>query len=190
MGVNIKSVAVYRITVISDAEYYGCCLIYVSATTDNIIGLPIDFKCDSCRREAKITVVGLTCCLAMPPNEQETQQLSAVVKVQTLRASHHPHQHHHVICLKTGPHSLFPSEFYTEYDLLLLQVYFLVSSRSSNSCLRLLSRLPVLSIFLSIKCFRRQFSRKISDPVSLPWSHSFPTGFFEILLHFSHDRSN
>jgi hypothetical protein len=89
---------VYGITIISDDEVYGCCLIYVSVTADKFIGLPIALSCCSCRRAAKITVVGLTGCFG----ERESEQVSAVVAVQTLLPSHH-HHHHHSICLTKGP---------------------------------------------------------------------------------------
>ena len=39
--------------------------------------------------------------------------------------------------------------------------YHLLSLNSYCSCLRLLSRFPVLSIFPSLTCFRRQFLRKM-----------------------------
>jgi hypothetical protein len=93
-GASIKSVAVYGIAIISDDEYYGCCLIYVAVIADKFIGLPTALSCGSCRRAAEITVVVLTCCLGMPPGERETGQLNAVFTVQTLLPSHHHHYHH------------------------------------------------------------------------------------------------
>ena len=58
-GANIKSVAVYGITFISDDEDYGCCLIYVSVTAYKFIGLQIALSFGSCGRAEKITVVAL-----------------------------------------------------------------------------------------------------------------------------------
>ena len=63
--------------------------------------------------------------------------------------------------------------------------YLLVFLRSSSSCLRLLPRLPISSILLSIfhstACFRRLFLCKT-------WQIK-PVSFFT-LLNFSHDQSN
>ena len=60
---------------------------FMSLTADNFIGLPIALSCSSCGRAAEITMVGLTCCLGMPPGERETEQVSGVVTVQTLLSS-------------------------------------------------------------------------------------------------------
>jgi len=91
------------IIIISDDEDNGCCMIYVTVTADNFIGLPMALSRSSCGRAEKITVVVLTCCLGMPPGERETEQVSAAVTVQTLLPYHHHHHHHHAVCLTTGP---------------------------------------------------------------------------------------
>jgi len=104
-GASIKSFALYGITIISDDEDYGCCLIYASVTADKFIGLPVAASCCPYRRAAKITVVGLTCCLGMPPGQRETEQVSAVVAVQTLLPSHH-HHHQYAACLTTSSQPL------------------------------------------------------------------------------------
>ena len=70
---------------------------------------------------------------------------------------------HSAVCLATGPqphpkrvlHTVRSTASTFNFQ------YLLVPLRSSGSCLRLLIRLPVASIFPSITCFRRQFLRKI-----------------------------
>ena len=69
--------------------------------------------------------------------------------------------------------------------------YFLVSLRSSNSCLRLPSPHFVPFIFSSKTCLRRQLPRKMW-PTHFPLLyvvHSFPLGLY-VVLHFSHNRFN
>jgi hypothetical protein len=73
------------------------------------------------------------------------------------------HHHHHVVCLTTGPYTLpkpvlhrvrssaFPFEFQVP----------LLSLRSTNSCLRVLPRLSVTSIFPAVTRFRSRFLRKM-----------------------------
>ena len=68
-----------------------------------------------------------------------------------------------------------------------------LSLKISNSCLRLLRRLFVPSMFPSTACFRRQFLRKtwsIELAFLLFIWRSFLPWFYVTLLRFSHDRSN
>jgi hypothetical protein len=69
---------VYGITIISDDEDYGNCLIYVFAIADNFIGLPNDSEM-LFERAAEIAVIGLTVWLGMLPGGRETEQVSAVL---------------------------------------------------------------------------------------------------------------
>ena len=70
---------------------------------------------------------------------------------------------HSVLCFTTGPKPLPKKIPHTERSSAAsfnLQ-YPVVSLMLSSSCLRLLPRLPVSSIFPSIRCFRRQFLCKM-----------------------------
>jgi len=70
-------------------------------------------------------------------------------------------------------HSFFQSEFSTECDVVLslsITSTLFASLRSSNSCLRLLPRLPVLSFFPSITCCRWHFICKML-PIQLSLLH-------------------
>ena len=58
-------------------------------------------------------------------------------------------------------HSLFPSEFSSQYDLVLPFLYLLFSLKSSSSCSSLLPRPLFTSILPSVACFRRQFLLKM-----------------------------
>ena len=72
--------------------------------------------------------------------------------------------------------------------------YPLISSRSSSSCLRLLPGPPLLSIFPSITCFRRQFLRKMW-PIQLAFLLFIVCRIFlsswlcVTLFHFPHEWS-
>ena len=77
--------------------------------------------------------------------------------------------------------------------------YPLFSLRSSNSCLCLLTPLSISSVFPfnfpSIRCFRKQFLRKmwpiqVAFSFSLYAQYSFPPFSLATLLHFSHDQPN
>ena len=115
---------------------------------------------------------------------------------------------HHILCaifiiysvesLTNGPYPLpvphmvrsSTSSFHFHYPFLPL--------RSSSSCFRLHPHLPLISILPSnfpwIKCFRRQFPRKMW-PIQLPFllftvSRIFLSTLTLTLLHFSHYRSS
>ena len=85
---------------------------------------------------------------------------------------YHHHHRHHVVCLTTGQKPL------SKRALRRVQSsaasfsfwYLLFSLISSSSCLRLLPRLPIPSIFPSITCFRRQFLHKMR-PIQLAFLH-------------------
>jgi hypothetical protein len=66
----------------------------------------------------------------------------------------------------------FQGEFSRECDLVLTSsnssIFLSPPPNLPSSCLRLISRLLVLSIFLSMMCFRRRFARNMTNPVSLP----------------------
>ena len=110
----------------------------------------------------------------------------------------------HLLCWRLLCHkqrSFVPQSFLrkvrslpTHYDLvLLLSVYSNPSLRSSSSYLRLLPRLPITSIYPSVKCFRWQFLRKMW-PIQLAFlfvlhvGYSFPPLLY-VILNFSYDRS-
>ena len=73
--------------------------------------------------------------------------------------------------------------------------YFCVSLRSCSSCLPLLPRLSVLSIFPSTTYFRRKFLLKIC-PIRSHFFHFILVGYispswlYVIFLYFSHDQYN
>jgi hypothetical protein len=71
------------------------------------------------------------------------------------------------------PLMLFRHSFIHDYDRSMPSSQrFLLTLTSSNSCLRLLPRLPVIcilpSICSSITCFRKQFLQDVTNTVSLP----------------------
>ena len=111
------------------------------------------------------------------------------------------HSFIHSFCCLTNPYPLLKRVLHTvrpSVSSFNLQ-YPLFSLRSSNSCLRLLPRLPVTSIlpctFPSITCFRNRFlhsphQSSLPSFVSLHVGYSFPPSLYVTLLHFSHDRSN
>ena len=108
---------------------------------------------------------------------------------------------HSAVCLTTGPkplprrvlHTLRSSVSSFNFQ------YPIFSLRSSSSCLRLRSHLPVTSIlpsiFPPITCFRRQLVCKMW-PIKLPLlvvivcTIFLSSWLFVTLLHFSHDWSN
>jgi len=97
--------------------------------------------------------------------ELQLQYLNQYVNHHHHHHHHHHHRHHHVVCPTTSPQPLqnrvlhpvrsSASSFNSQYSF--------VSLKSSSSCLPLLARLPVTSVFSSIfpsiTCFRRQFLR-------------------------------
>lgn len=80
-----------------------------------------------------------------------------------------------VVCLTAGPQTLKKRLLYTVRSSASFFDFqdLLISLRPSSSCLRLNPRLPLSNIlppiFYSIKCFRKQFLRKVcTTPVILP----------------------